>query len=449
MALDRDDELNRRRQEREARRQQRLEEQRRLRLRLTAAAAVLVVCAVAIFVIMGSGGADTPSDSQLSAGASQVTTEASQETTEAATSTQPTSRSQRDTTTVIHIKAAGDLNVTDSVILAGAGGTNGYDFTTCFQDVAPVLSDADLTLLNLEGNLCGEPYGSQSTSAPVQLAQALQTAGVDIVQMANSCSVNNGIRGLTSTLNALRASGLEPVGAYSSPQEFQSSKGYTICNINGVSVAIVAFTKGVGSRGLPAGSEDCVNLLFTDYATTYEEIDTDGIKSILRNVASEKPDITIALLHWGSEYNDNISTNQTKIVELMQKQGVDIILGTHPHMVHKVEYNETTGSLVAYSLGDFFGDASRAGTNYSIILDLEITKDYEAGTTRVTGFSYTPIYTVTESEAADSQRRVVRIEEAILAYNTNFVNKVTKSCYESMVNALERIDARVSPPAEG
>ena len=441
MAYDRDDELNRRRQERESRRQQRLAEQRKMKIRLIIAAVVLLVCGIAILAITGGSvktGNDTPETTPSTA--APAPSEASSQETESVSK----SESQRNTTTVIHIKAAGDLNVTDNVVLAGAG-TGGYDFTQCFQDVAPVLSDADLTILNLEGNLCGEPYGTSTTSAPIQLAQALQAAGVDLVQMANSCAVNNGISGLVTTLSNLRSAGLEPVGAFSSAQEFQSSKGYTICEVQGVKVAVVAFTKGVGSRGLPVGSEDCVNLLYTDYATTYEEVDTDGIKTILKNVASEKPDITIALLHWGSEYNDTISSTQTKLVDLLQKQGVDIILGTHSHMVHQVSYDEITGNLVAYSLGDFFGDASRSGTNYSIILDIEITKDSDEGTTKVTDFSYTPIYTVSESEAADGVRRVVRIQEAMYAYENKFLNMVSSSAYSSMEYALERIEARVNP----
>ena len=233
------------------------------------------------------------------------------------------------------------------------------------------------------------------------------------------------------------------MGAYANSAEFETSKGYTICEIDGIKVAIVAFTKGVGSRGLPVGSEDCVNLLYTDFATTYEEVDTAGIKKILQNAASEKPDITIALLHWGSEYNDTISSTQKEIVTLMQKQGVDVIIGTHPHMVHQITYDETTGNLVAYSLGDFFGDASRSGTAYSIILDLEITKDYDMGTTRVTGYSYIPIYTLSESEAADGQRRVVLIGESMEAYDDNFMNRIAYSAYENMRYSLTRIDKRV------
>ena len=100
--------------------------------------------------------------------------------------------------------------------------------------------------------------------------------------------------------------------------------------------------------------------------------------------------------------------------------------------------------MVAYSLGDFFGDAKESGTNYSIILDLEITRDNDTGNTKVTGFDYIPIYTLKENEACDGQRRVVRINEAIWGYDTNFVDRITKEAYDSMKYSLERIEARVA-----
>lgn len=432
MAQDRD-ELNKRRADREARRKQRLAEQRKLQRNLILAAAVLLICGIAIFVIAGKNAGSAPDNESVAA----------TRATEATEGTEPTVRSQREAVKVIHIRAAGDLNVTDSVILAGAGGA-GYNFANCFMEVMPVLSDADLTMLNFEGNLCGEPYGTATTSAPSQIADALRAAGVDIVQTANSCSVNNGLIGLTATLNAFRKAGVEPVGTFASRDEFRQSKGYTICEVQGVKIAVVAFTKGVGSMGLPAGSEECVNLLYTDYATTYREIDTEGIKAVLKAAASEKPDIIIAMLHWGSEHNDVISDSQESLVSLLQKQGVDVILGTHSHRVQEIKFDETAGTLVAYSLGDFFGDGKDAGSNYSIILDIEITQDTDEGTTKVTGFSYFPIYTLQEGDC-DGQRRVVLIESAMRAYEENFVDRITASAYASMENALERIEARVNP----
>lgn len=431
-----DDEMNMRREKREAQRRKRQAEAKRLRITLILAAVVLVLCTAGIVFLTGrSDSPETPVAAE---------TRPTQKPTQA---TEPATRAQKSTKTTIHIKAAGDLNVTNTVINAGVA-VGGYNYTRAFMDVASTLSDADLTVLNLEGNICGEPYGSDTTSAPWELLEGLRNAGVDLIQMANSCTINNGLIGLTSTLQSIRAAGLEPVGAFASESEFRESKGYTITQAQGVKVAFVAFTKGLGGRGLPAGNDNLVNILYEDYASTYDKIDRTRITSVLKAVEAEKPDITIALLHWGSEYNDDISDTQKSIVNLMKKQGVDVILGTHPHTVQAIEYDELAGTLVAYSLGDFFGDASRGGTNYSIILDLEITKDSSTGTTKVTNYSYTPIYTVSEVETADGYRRVVRIDKTVEAWEENYLDKVSQSAKESMVYALERIEARINPPVE-
>lgn len=431
-----DDEMNMRREKREAQRRKQQAEAKRLRITLILAAVVLVLCTAGIVFLTGRS--DSPETTVA------VETRPTQKPTQA---TEPATRAQKSTKTTIHIKAAGDLNVTNTVINAGVA-VGGYNYTRAFMDVASTLSDADLTVLNLEGNICGEPYGSDTTSAPRELLEGLRNAGVDLIQMANSCTINNGLIGLTSTLQSIRAAGLEPVGAFASESEFRESKGYTITQAQGVKVAFVAFTKGLGGRGLPAGNDNLVNILYEDYASTYDKIDRTRITSVLKAVEAEKPDITIALLHWGSEYNDDISDTQKSIVNLMKKQGVDVILGTHPHTVQAIEYDELAGTLVAYSLGDFFGDASRGGTNYSIILDLEITKDSSTGTTKVTNYSYTPIYTVSEVETADGYRRVVRIDKTVEAWEENYLDKVSQSAKESMVYALERIEARINPPVE-
>ena len=431
-----DDEMNMRREKREAQRRKQQAEAKRLRITLILAAVVLVLCTAGIVFLTSR------SDSSQTTVAAE--TRPTQKPTQA---TEPATRAQKSTKTTIHIKAAGDLNVTNTVINAGVA-VGGYNYTRAFMDVASTLSDADLTVLNLEGNICGEPYGSDTTSAPRELLDGLRNAGVDLIQMANSCTINNGLIGLTSTLQSIRAAGLEPVGAFASESEFQQSKGYTITEAQGVKVAFVAFTKGLGGRGLPAGNDNLVNILYEDYASTYDKIDRNRITSVLKAVEAEKPDITIALLHWGSEYNDDISDTQKSIVNLMKKQGVDVIIGTHPHTVQAIEYDELAGTLVAYSLGDFFGDASRGGTNYSIILDLEITKDSSTGTTKVTNYSYTPIYTVSEAESADGYRRVVRIDKTVEAWEENYLDKVSQSAKESMVYALDRIEARINPPVE-
>ena len=437
MAQDRD-ELNQRRAAREERRKQLEARRKKQRMQLLLIVAALALCVLAVALMPGSG--STPGQTQPTVPPTTVPP-----TTEAPTEA-PTSRVE-EKSTVIHIKATGDLNITDKTV-ASADTDLGYDYTRPFLDVAPLLADADLTIVNFEGNICGEPYGSATKSAPKEMLTALKNAGVDVIQMANSYSNYNGIIGLSQTLDQIRAAGMEPVGAYASEAEFRRGKGYTICEVQGVKVALVAFTKGMSSLGLPAGSENCVNVLYKDYATTYRDVDEEKIKSILKAAQSEQPDIIIALLHWGSEFNDVISDTQKEILELMQANGVDAVIGTHSHMVHEISLDEETGFFVAYSLGDFFGDGTRGGTNYSILLDLEITKDPEAKTTKVTDFAVTPLYILSEGESADGYRRVVRIRETMAAFDVNYLDKVTKSGYSSMETSLKRINERIMPKAE-
>ena len=435
------EELNSRRLRRQELQAQRRREQRALLLKLIAIAAVLIVAVVALVVVLLSGREEDPQPVQTTVQTEpQVTQDTQPAETQPPETEEPmfTEEPEEPGKTVIHIVAAGDLNITDNVVAAGGGS---QDYGPAFVDVLPLLSAGDLTILNLEGNVIGAPYGGTYKSVPQSMLVALRRAGVDVIQMANSCSIYNGVAGLSATLDAIQAAGLQSVGAFRDRSEFRNSGGYTIRDVNGVKVAIVAFTKGMDSMALPSGSEDCVNVLYKDYDSTYQKVDTDSIKSILKSVAEDKPDITIALLHWGSEFNDMISPSQQTIENLLLENGVDAIIGTHSHFVQQMKLDQQSGTFVAYSLGDFFGDGERAGTEYSVILDLKITKDQTSGETRVADFSYTPIFTVHEPE---KPLRVVRIEDAMHAFEQNYVNRVSQETYDDMVYALKRIEARIN-----
>ncbi len=364
--------------------------------------------------------------------------------------TNPTGETEplrREPNTVIRIGVAGDVNVTDYLLEQAAVGES-WDFTDAFLDVAPTLSRTDLTLVNFEGNLSGGTYGTETGSAPLELAQALKAVGVDVVQTANSASIRQGVSGLATTLENFGRVGLMPLGTYASSADFRRNGGYEIVEVDGIRIALVAFTKGMDNLGLPAGSESCVNLLYQDYSTNYKKVDKSGINKILRKVAEEQPDITIAMVHWGSEYSSKISGTQGTIRDLLLEGGVDIILGTHPHVLQKVDYDPIAQTLVAYSLGDLIGDGTMAGTYYSVILDLEITRVNATGETYLSGFDYTPVYTIREGDSISGKHRVVRIREAMTAYEENYVDSITESVYNNMTKALEKIEERMHPKEE-
>lgn len=435
------EELNRRRARRQELQAQRRKQQKALMLKLIIVAAVLVVSVAAIVIVSLSRPQPKPQPTEPAP--TQTQPQITQDTQPPQTQppeTEPpmfTEAPVEEGKRVIHFIATGDLNITDNVVASGGESQN---YGPAFMDILPLLSSGDLTVVNLEGNVIGAPYGSAYKSAPQSMLVALKRAGVDLIQMANSCSIYNGVAGLSATLDAIQAAGLQSIGAFRNRDEFRRSGGYTIREVNGIKIAVVGFTKGMDSMGLPSGSEDCVNVLYKDYDSTYQKVDTDGIKSVLKAVAEDKPDITIALVHWGSEFNDKISPSQQTIENLLLENGVDAIIGTHSHFVQQMKLDRDKGTFVAYSLGDFFGDGERAGTEYSVVLDLKITKDLESGETRVEDFSYTPIFTVHE---ADKPLRVVRIAEAMQAFEHDYVNRVSQETYDAMVYALKRIEARI------
>ena len=93
---------------------------------------------------------------------------------------------------------------------------------------------------------------------------------------------------------------------------------------------------------------------------------------------------------------------------------------------------------MAYSLGDFISGRDRSGTEYSVVLELEITKS--GADTKITGYSYTPIFTVNERGVG---LRSVRIAETMAAYDSNYIKRVTEATYGEMAYALARVEARV------
>ena len=413
MSLDME-ELNKRRVERHLRRQQvNAKKRRKKRLAMIVTSLLLIALGAGIFFLVRREEKAEPKQEFVTQSGEVASEEA----------------------TVIHLVAAGDVNVTDAIVASGGAD---YDYTKTFLDVAHLLAEGDITVVNFEGNLCGSPYGSTSRSAPQSLAQALDNSGVDLVQLANSYSINQGISGLQATIQSVKDAGMEPLGVYADERAYKAGKGYTIKNVEGVKIAFVAFTKGMDGMTLPQGSEHCVNVLYSDYDSTYQTVNTKAINEVLDAVEAEKPDLTVAMLHWGSEYNDTVSKTQNSIVTLMQERGVDAIIGTHPHYVQQMTYDPESGNFVAYSLGDLLSDGDRSGTEYSVILNLEITK--QAGETKITGYSYTPIFTVAER---GSSLRSVRIAESMKAYDSNYIKSVGESTYNAMTYALERIEARI------
>ena len=324
------------------------------------------------------------------------------------------------------LAAVGDIMMYNSQIKAGLQEDQTYDFSSVFEAIIPYTISADLTVGNLELNMLGAaPYMGDARTAPYFnapeiLATNLSEIGFDILQTGNTYSIMNGMTGLKSTIDILNRNSIDHVGTHATDPAESASGGVVLRDVNGIKIAFIGFTKGVNSMTLPNNSKFAVDLLYTDYNTEFSQVDTTSILNRVDAAKNTGADVVVAMLHWGSEYDLSISKTQEEIRDLMFRNGVDVILGSHSHVVGPMEMltvetaeGEEKECFVAYSLGNFLSDMTRDYTMESVVLNLEFTKSGETGETTITDVSYTPLYILNRGEDADRQFEILPIRGAI------------------------------------
>ena len=235
---------------------------------------------------------------------------------------------------VATLNFVGDISLDEAMLQSFRNGED-YDFTPLLERVIPKLASADLTVGNLEGSISTGSYAADH-SYPPALLRDLYAAGFDVLQTANSYSIQNGITGLVETKQAIQAAGMDAVGTWVS-EEDRRENGVLIREVNGLRIAFLSFTKGMNNLRLPDGTDYCVNLLYTDYDTNYSKIARSAISSAVEEARLAQPDLIVALLHWGSEYDKEIADSQKEIAKLLFDSGVNLIVGSHSHYIGAME----------------------------------------------------------------------------------------------------------------
>lgn len=347
------------------------------------------------------------------------------------------------------LSAVGDIFLTEDMLRDARSSSGTTDFMPLFSSVVTEIAKADLAIGTLEGTFANTEKGSY----PDSLAETLARCGFDILQTANSYSVYQGLSGLIRTKTIIEDQGIHALGTYRS-QEEREEEAVLVKEINGIRFAFIAFTKGFSGMGLPADSDYCVNLLYEDYATDYEDVAREAIVSLVEAAEETDPDFIIASLHWGSENISGISTTQKEITDLLLNAGVDVILGSHSHRLEQVERRiiqkenqPDRECIIAYGLGDFCTTTPNK-SNTSIILNLEFVKDHDTGDHSISGVTYVPVSTIDNGTKYDTRYAVVTTEDAIRLYENNYYLRVDDKAYASIVEDLEGLDEIIFPPPE-
>ena len=256
----------------------------------------------------------------------------------------------------------GDVLTHDSV-LADAYIDGTYDFTSMFSYIKPMIKDYDLKYVNQESIIGGPSFkysGYPTFNAPDSIGDNLIDTGFNIFGLANNHAYDKGENALLYSNKYWSGKDVITAGTYSSFEDRDDIKVY---EKNEIKYAFLAYTTSLNGYELSSDKSYLVNV-YSD------ELVKDDINKI-----KDKVDVIIVAMHWGDEYTNTPTNSEKEIAQYLSELGVDIVIGTHPHVVQPIEYVGET--LVIYSLGNFISNQLVLGLNPAIglMVGVDITVD--------------------------------------------------------------------------
>ena len=313
-----------------------------------------------------------------------------------------------------------------------------YDFSKVFTDIKNYIQDADIAIGNLETTFAGKDVGYTgypTFNTPEQLAQNIKDLGVDVVSTANNHSLDKRYAGLVSTLDELDKVNLSHTGTYRSKDEQNT---ILTKDVNGIKIAFLSFTYGTNGIPVPSGKEYCINL-----------IDNDLMLDQISKAKALNPDLICVSMHWGDEYKLKQNATQEKLADFLFENGVDIIFGSHPHVLEPMERRTITladgtkkDGFVIYSLGNFMSGQVAENTMNTIILQLKVTKHSDNKIT-IDSINYVPIYMYDKGSGQSDRHKILDINKAMSAYESGD-KSISEKLYNTLKAAKSKIDKIMS-----
>ncbi|MFA5675606.1 MAG: CapA family protein [Christensenellales bacterium] len=363
----------------------------------------------------------------------------------------------------ISIMSVGDIMFHGAQIKAAYDeSSKTHDFSYSFSFINDIIKRADLAIANLECPLAGpdKPYSypnSKSFSAPDSAAAAIKDAGFDVLSTINNHSNDRGIEGVVRTVDAVRRHDMVALGTRKDADE----PLYYILDINDVSVGIAAYSYGtrpgkdsvaLNGTKLKGNGKDLINIF------TYKTIKDDLIPmgKLVQEMKNAGAEVVVFVIHAGTEGSRKPNKYQEQLARGLCDAGVDIIFGSHPHVLQPIEIITSQNghrTLVAYSLGNFI---SNQRTKYNkkwtynedaMILNVKIKKYFDGSPIEITAVEYLPTWTMLYTKGSKRYYAVLPLEKALASpddfdLNTSYNLRKAKQSFEAtnelMAKAVEK-----------
>lgn len=255
-----------------------------------------------------------------------------------------------------------------------------YNFTPIYENILPAIQAADLAYINQETLMAGPEYGYSDYpcfNSPRHLGDQLTEMGFDIINIANNHMLDMTTPGLLDTIEYWRTKDVTLLGGYEDEEAYNKP---CIIEKNGISMVFLSYT--YATNGFTPSASSSVVVPYLEEQTLISDIRR------VRDMA----DVVIVSVHWGNENQFEPTSEQRRLAQIMCDEGVDIIIGTHPHVIQPVEWLYSAGgnqTLCIYSLGDLVAVMMKAANMLGGICSFDIVK--RDGAISIENVLFTPV----------------------------------------------------------
>ena len=348
------------------------------------------------------------------------------------------------TATVVN---TGDIILHSTVLDGAKTADGGYDFSAFFSETQRYFNSADLATANLEVTLGGTESGAFSGypafNAPDSLLDVIKSSGIGMLTTANNHCYDTGLFGLKRTVQQLKMSGIEFIGT----KEADTDPTYIVKEINGIKIGMVTYTyensSGEGQKSINGNIvKSEANSLINSF--NYDKIEQFYIEAqaVVNEMEQSGAEAVAFYMHWGEEYQLTANTWQKSIAQKLCNMGVDVIVGSHPHVVQPVEliYSEDSQNttVCVYSMGNAISnqrqelmDSCPSGHTEDGMLFYYTFEKYGDGTVALSGVDIIPTWVNKYRGGSGYQYTMYALETAETAntygFDSTALSKAQKS----------------------
>ena len=308
----------------------------------------------------------------------------------------------------VRLMSIGDILMHMGVVESGYL-EDGLNYDHLFAHIADDVAEADIAILNQETILGGDAFpfsGYPTFNSPQQVGDAEVAVGFDVVLKATNHTLDMGYQGVREELAYWRDQHPEmavigmadPDGEdHVCPAGSTSPAGAYVYEKDGLRVALLNYTYWLNGNVDVSYDENVVSCLTEE-----------GVRSDIA-WARENADFVVVFPHWGNEYETWPSEQERYWAGIFQEEGVDVVIGGHPHVIQPVEVwgEGDDRMLVVWSVGNYVSTQVNASNMVGGMVKVDFVKD--ANGTHVGEWSFTP--TITQREGYTTNMSAYKIHD--------------------------------------